>query len=72
MGEEKGSGKKVMVAVDESENSHCALLWVLESLKESIRGTPLVIFMALPVVDNNYIFAASLGNARLYAPVSAS
>ncbi|XP_027362737.1 universal stress protein A-like protein [Abrus precatorius] len=71
LGEEKGEGKKVMVAIDESEYSHFALMWVLQSLKESITKNPLLIFMAQPVIDNNYTFAAHLGTARIYSPVSA-
>ncbi|TKY69345.1 Universal stress protein A protein [Spatholobus suberectus] len=65
--EGNGTGKKVMVAIDESEYSHFALVWVLESLKESINNRPLVIFMAQPVIDNNYTFAANLGTARMFS-----
>lgn len=64
--------KKVMVAIDESEGSHFALVWVLENLKETITNSQLVIFMAQPPTKSNYTFAASLGSARLYCPVSAS
>ncbi|KAA8532698.1 hypothetical protein F0562_032731 [Nyssa sinensis] len=67
-------GKKVMVAIDESESSYYALIWVLENLRESITnyGNPLVIFMAQPSPINNVVFAASLGTARMYCPVSST
>ncbi|KAG2666800.1 hypothetical protein I3760_15G081900 [Carya illinoinensis] len=61
-----------MVAIDESENSHYALVWALDYLKESIKNSPLVIFMAQPPTKSNYTFAAPLGSARLYCPVSAT
>ncbi|KAL7001128.1 hypothetical protein U1Q18_002281 [Sarracenia purpurea var. burkii] len=67
-------GKKVMVAIDESESGYRALRWVLENLRESIKssGHPLVIFMAQPSPPNSNIYAASLGSARMYCPVSAA
>lgn len=67
-----GAERKVMVAIDESDYSHYALMWVLENLKESITKSPLVIFMAQPPTKSSYTFAASLGSARMYCPVSAS
>lgn len=67
-----GAERKVMVAIDESDYSHYALMWVLENLKESITKSPLVIFMAQPPTKSCYTFAASLGSARMYCPVSAS
>ncbi|MED6149987.1 hypothetical protein PIB30_067823 [Stylosanthes scabra] len=73
-GEENGSGdhgNKVMVAIDESDDSYFALMWVLQTLKESLTTTTLVIFMPQPAIDNNYTFAATLGAARIYSPVSA-
>ncbi|KAL5553153.1 hypothetical protein UlMin_040554 [Ulmus minor] len=69
---EREAEKKVMVAIDESESSHYTLLWVLENLKESISKSPLVIFMAQPPAQSNYTFAAALGTARMYCPVSAT
>jgi hypothetical protein len=69
---EGGAEKKVMVAIDESEYSYYALNWVLDNLKESIIKSPLVIFMAQLPPQNAYTFAASLGSARMYCPVSAS
>ncbi|KAF5468588.1 hypothetical protein F2P56_012731 [Juglans regia] len=64
--------KKVMLAIDESEYSHYALVWALDNLKESLTNSPLVIFMAQPPTKSTYTFAASLGSARLYCPVSAT
>ncbi|RVW48543.1 Universal stress protein A-like protein [Vitis vinifera] len=63
--------KKVMVAIDENECSYHALMWVLHNLKESIGNSPLVIFNAQPPPYRNNTFAASLGTARMYCPVSA-
>lgn len=69
-----GNGKKVMLAIDESESSYHALMWVLKNLRESITasGSPLHIFMPCPLPVNSNVFAASLGSARLYCPVSAT
>ncbi|XP_021637893.2 uncharacterized protein LOC110633555 isoform X2 [Hevea brasiliensis] len=63
--------RKVMLAIDESEYSHYALIWVLDNLKESLTKSPLFIFMAQPP-PKNYPFAASLGSARMYCSVSAA
>ncbi|KAI8539103.1 hypothetical protein RHMOL_Rhmol09G0154900 [Rhododendron molle] len=67
------NGKKVMVAIDESESSYHALMWVLKNLRDSIAasGSPLLIFMAHPFSVTSNVFAASLGSARVYCPVSA-
>ncbi|KAK6931516.1 UspA [Dillenia turbinata] len=68
-----GNGeKKVMVAIDESEDSYYALLWVLDNLGDSISKTPLVIFKAQPPPNYHYVFAAVLGAARMYSHVSAT
>ncbi|KAE9451010.1 hypothetical protein C3L33_17092, partial [Rhododendron williamsianum] len=39
------NGKKVMVAIDESESSYHALMWVLKNLRDSIAasGSPLLV-----------------------------
>lgn len=65
------SEKKVMVAIDESETSYYALMWVLQNLQESITKSsyPLILFMAQPPAPNNDIFAASLGSARVFCNV---
>ncbi|PKI33237.1 hypothetical protein CRG98_046373 [Punica granatum] len=55
-----------MVAIDESEYSHYALMWALDNLKESLSKAPLVIFMAQPPTQGTYSFAASLSSARMY------
>ncbi|KAJ7943145.1 universal stress protein A-like protein [Quillaja saponaria] len=72
LGQEREAKKKVMVAIDENESSHYALMWTLENLKESITKSSLVIFMAQPAPNNNYSLGASLGTARLYCPLSAT
>lgn len=66
--------RKVMIAIDESDCSHYALMWVLKNLKESITNSnsPLVIFMARPRPKNYPTFAASLGCARMYCPIAPS
>ncbi|XP_054794968.1 universal stress protein A-like protein [Prosopis cineraria] len=65
-----GTGKKVMVAIDESDDSYYALIWLLKTLKESLRSKPVLLFMVQPAIDSNYIFSASLGSARLYSLLS--
>ena len=64
--------KKVMVAIDENEKSYHALMWVLDNLKESVTKYTLVIFAAQPFANYSSVFAAPLGFARMYFPVSAS
>ncbi|GMY18377.1 universal stress protein a-like protein [Fagus crenata] len=64
--------KKVLVAIDESENSYHALMWVLDNLKESVTKSTLVIFAAQPLANYTNVFAAPLGFARMYFPVSAT
>lgn len=59
--------RKVMVAIDESEQSHYALMWVLDNLKESISKFPLIIFMAQPPTKSKFVFTAPFGYARLYS-----
>ncbi|XAR72339.1 hypothetical protein NMG60_11018946 [Bertholletia excelsa] len=68
------NGKKLMVAIDENGSSYEALMWVLENLRDSINssGNPLVIFMAQASPSYNNVFAASLGSARMYCPVSST
>ncbi|KAB2624270.1 universal stress protein A-like protein [Pyrus ussuriensis x Pyrus communis] len=60
----RGAEKRVMVAIDESECSHYALMWVLDNLKDSITKSPLIIFTAQTPSAGNVIFSASLGSAR--------
>ncbi|XWS22491.1 hypothetical protein CRYUN_Cryun29cG0039700 [Craigia yunnanensis] len=66
---ERVGKNKVMVAIDESEYSHYALMWVLDNLKQSL-NSPLIIFMATPPPKNNIAYAAPLASARMYCPVS--
>ncbi|KAJ0095765.1 hypothetical protein Patl1_14983 [Pistacia atlantica] len=68
----EGSDKKVMLAIDESEYSHYALMWVLDNLKDSINKGQFIIFMAQQPPNYNYTFAASLGSARMYCPTVAN
>ncbi|CAM8882062.1 unnamed protein product [Rhodiola kirilowii] len=56
-------GKKVMVAVDESEASYYALIWVLENLKEVLVNTSLVIFAAVPEPNYTQSIAATFSSA---------
>lgn len=64
--------KKVMVVIDESDSSYYALIWLLKTLKESLRSKHIILFMVQPAIDSNYIFSASLGTARLYSNYSSS
>ncbi|EEF35358.1 universal stress protein A-like protein [Ricinus communis] len=61
--------RKVMIAIDESEYSHYALMWALDNLKESLTKSPLFIFMAQPPA-RNINFPANFGSARMYCAVS--
>ncbi|KAL4610017.1 hypothetical protein ACB092_08G022100 [Castanea dentata] len=72
MGEEtKGSDQnKVMLVIDENEYSYYALMWMLENLKESVTKSNLVIFAAQPLPNYTNVFAAPLGFARMYSPMS--
>ena len=73
MGEEtKGFDQKVMLVIDENEYSYYALMWMLENLKESVTKSTLVIFAAQPLPNYTNVFAAPLGFARMYSPMSTS
>ena len=67
-----GNDRKIMVAIDEGEYSHYALMWALDNLKESLESSKLVIFMAQPPPAKGDVFAASLSSARVHCPVSAT
>ncbi|KAG6764204.1 hypothetical protein POTOM_031663 [Populus tomentosa] len=58
-----GEKKKVMVAIDESENSHYTLKWTLDKLRETIADSDVIIFTAQPNSDLGYVYASSLGAA---------
>ncbi|KAI4381452.1 hypothetical protein MLD38_007522 [Melastoma candidum] len=64
--------RNVMVAIDEGEYSHYALVWTLDNLRESVQKTTVLIFMAHPPANRNITFAAGLANARVYCPVSSN
>ncbi|KAK9276970.1 hypothetical protein L1049_006509 [Liquidambar formosana] len=55
--------KVVMVAIEESDCSHYALKWTLESLCNSISESHLIIFTVLPIADYSYIYASTMGAA---------
>lgn len=55
--------KKVMVAIDESEYSHYALQWTLDTLGETISNSGLIIFTAQPS-DFIHVYASTFGAAR--------
>ena len=61
-----GEKKKVMVAIDESENSHYTLKWTLDKLRETIADSDVIIFTAQPNTDLGYVYASSLGAARKF------
>lgn len=58
-----GEKKKVMVAIDESENSHNALEWALDKLRETIADSDVIIFTAQPNSDLGYLYASTFGTA---------
>ncbi|XP_073266767.1 uncharacterized protein [Populus alba] len=58
-----GEKKKVMVAIDESENSHYTLEWTLDKLRETIADSDVIIFTAQPNSDLGYVYASSFGAA---------
>ncbi|KDP29424.1 hypothetical protein JCGZ_18345 [Jatropha curcas] len=71
MEKEKGSNnKKVMVAIDESESTYYALMWVLDNLKEWVTNSPLVIFSAQPSPKIWYAYAGLIGSTSMYSLVS--
>ncbi|KAI4357802.1 hypothetical protein L6164_001726 [Bauhinia variegata] len=51
---QKGFEKKVMVVIDESEQSYYALIWVLENLKEVVSNSSLTIFATQPFPNFNH------------------
>ncbi|GAB4828851.1 hypothetical protein Ancab_018510 [Ancistrocladus abbreviatus] len=67
---DRAETKKVMVFIDETEDSYYALMWVLSNLHESLLSQTLVIFTVEPPANYNSVFAASLSSARLYCTVS--
>ncbi|XP_057765762.1 universal stress protein A-like protein isoform X2 [Salvia miltiorrhiza] len=62
---DKSRGKKVMVAIDESEFSLYALDWTLQNLRETLEDSKLVIFTAQSVSDFGYLYASSYGAAPI-------
>ncbi|GKV46535.1 hypothetical protein SLEP1_g53511 [Rubroshorea leprosula] len=75
MSEEKGKEglkKKVMVAIDESEDSYHALMWVLNNLKESFKSSQLVIFATQATPKCNSLSGAHIGYARMYCTALAT
>ncbi|XWS68851.1 hypothetical protein CRYUN_Cryun04dG0128600 [Craigia yunnanensis] len=57
--------KKVMVAIDDSECSHYALLWALENLGDTLSASQLFIFNAQPFANFAYLSASTYGAAPL-------
>ncbi|KAG5240407.1 hypothetical protein OIU76_013792 [Salix suchowensis] len=56
-----GEKKKVMVAIDESENSNYALEWTLEKLRDTIADSDVIIFTAQPKFDLGSVYASTFG-----------
>ena len=61
-----GEKKKVMVAIDESENSNYALEWTLEKLRDTIADSDVIIFTAQPKFDLGSVYASTLGAVRKF------
>lgn len=57
---------KVMVAIDDSEFSEYALMWVLKNLGSTIRDSQLVIYTTRTPVDIGYLYASSWGSMSLF------
>lgn len=53
-----------MVAIDESDCSHYALVWALENLKETISCSELVIFCVQSLVNLGFVYGSFLGASR--------
>ncbi|XP_021896202.1 universal stress protein A-like protein [Carica papaya] len=58
-----GEGKKVMVAIDESECSHYALQWALDFLGDTIATSKLILLTVQPLVEFGYVYASTYGAA---------
>ncbi|KAF5762223.1 putative universal stress protein A [Helianthus annuus] len=56
---------KVMVAIDDSEYSHHALNWALNTLRSTLVDSEVVIYTARTPVDIGYLYASSWGTAEL-------
>ena len=56
--------KKVMVAIDESENSYYALNWALDKLHDTIITSQLYLFTVQSVADLGFAYVSSYGAAR--------
>uniref|UniRef100_A0A7N0U1H3 UspA domain-containing protein n=1 Tax=Kalanchoe fedtschenkoi TaxID=63787 RepID=A0A7N0U1H3_KALFE len=70
LSEMEGEKKQIMVAIDETDASYHALIWVLDNLKETLLDTSLLIFAAVPEPNYYHYVPASFGSARLYATAS--
>ncbi|KAJ0642754.1 putative rossmann-like alpha/beta/alpha sandwich protein [Helianthus annuus] len=56
---------KVMVAIDDSEYSHHALNWALNTLRSTLVDSEVVIYTARTPVDIGYLYASSWGSKSL-------
>ncbi|KAI4357805.1 hypothetical protein L6164_001729 [Bauhinia variegata] len=61
----KGSEKKVMVVIDESDDSYYALIWLLDNLKELVAKSSVTIFATQPFPSCG---SAQIGFAHFFAP----
>lgn len=70
MGKMEGSDNKkkkvVMVAIDESDCSHHALLWALQTLQPIIAESRFLVLSVQSLDGFGYVYAASIGQARKY------
>ncbi|KAM7270678.1 hypothetical protein ACFE04_029892 [Oxalis oulophora] len=59
----KQGKKKILMPIDETEYSHYALDWALETLKDSIQHSEFIILSVQPVSDLKSVYASSFGPA---------
>lgn len=61
---EKNKKRKVMVAIDENENSYYALNWALDKLHDTIITSQLYLFTVQSVADLGFAYVSSYGAPR--------
>ncbi|KAI4379148.1 hypothetical protein MLD38_005483 [Melastoma candidum] len=62
-GSDAGKKKVVMVAIDDSDCSHHALLWALENLRPAVTNSRFLVFSVQSLDGFGYVYAASVGQA---------
>jgi nucleotide-binding universal stress UspA family protein len=60
---EQTGKKKILIAIDETDFSHYALDWALETLRDTILHSELILLSVAPVSGLKSVYTASLGPA---------